>query len=55
MLGQLKDKKYVLILLHDGIINDETVRALPEIIDGLLEKGYGFKTLNDEMSMVFTL
>lgn len=55
VLGQLKDKKYVLILLHDGIINDETVRALPEIIDGLLEKGYGFKTLNDEMSMVFTL
>ncbi|MCX7745431.1 MAG: polysaccharide deacetylase [Clostridia bacterium] len=40
-----KDKKELVILMHDSSGKEETVKALPEIIKHLKSQGYGFKTL----------
>lgn len=41
------------ILLHDSAINELTVRLLPEIIEGLREKGYTFGTLTERTPIHF--
>lgn len=37
----------ICVLLHDDIVNDSTVEALPELIEKLEEKGYRFKNINN--------
>lgn len=39
-------KDGTIVLLHDFYGNDQTVEALPAIIEGLMEKGYTFVTLS---------
>jgi peptidoglycan/xylan/chitin deacetylase (PgdA/CDA1 family) len=43
----LKKNNYPIILMHDSVINDLTVRTLPDIIQMLSDKGYEFGTLDD--------
>lgn len=40
------DKSRVIILMHDGMSNTTTPKALPSIIKSLKEQGYEFKTLD---------
>ena len=40
-----KDKDIVVLLMHDTYGKDETVKALPQIIDYFKSKGYVFKTI----------
>ncbi|MDP4143752.1 MAG: polysaccharide deacetylase family protein [Bacillota bacterium] len=47
VLSQCEGKKIAVILLHDAYYKDSTVEALPDIIRGLKEEGYKFKTFND--------
>ncbi|MBO5298450.1 MAG: polysaccharide deacetylase, partial [Clostridia bacterium] len=39
--------KKIVILMHDTNTKGTTVQALPEIIEGLIEKGYSFGVLTD--------
>jgi peptidoglycan/xylan/chitin deacetylase (PgdA/CDA1 family) len=51
VLRDLRDG--VVVLLHDGVDNSgETVRALPDIIDGARARGYCFATLDDAGRLV---
>lgn len=45
VLNEVKDG--TLVLLHDFIGNDNTVEALPDIIEGLIEQGYSFVTASE--------
>lgn len=49
----IKKQKYPIILLHDSIINDLTVRTLPGIIRMLSDKGYEFDTLDNREPYLF--
>ena len=40
------------VLLHDGAGHEETVKALPEIIEYFLERGYRFAALSEEVKPV---
>ena len=40
-----KDKDIVVLLMHDTYGKEETVKALPQIIDYFKSKGYVFKTI----------
>jgi peptidoglycan/xylan/chitin deacetylase (PgdA/CDA1 family) len=51
VLRDLRDG--VIVLLHDGVDNSgETVRALPDVIDGARARGYCFATLDDAGRLV---
>lgn len=41
------DYEEPIILLHDGVVNNITVEALPEILEKLTEYGYEFATLEE--------
>lgn len=43
----LKNQKYPIILMHDSVINDITVKTLPDIIQLVRNKGYEFDTLDN--------
>ena len=42
-----------IVLLHDSVIADVTVDALPGIIEKIRENGYGFATLEHREEYVF--
>jgi peptidoglycan-N-acetylglucosamine deacetylase len=52
VLQQSKNKKNINILLHDGPSKENTVEALPAIIEGLLEQGFVFRVLTNESSKI---
>lgn len=43
----LKNQNYPIILMHDSVINNLTVKSLPNIIQLLQDRGYEFDTLNE--------
>lgn len=45
LLKDLEREEQPVLLLHDGEINDLTVRVLPDIIEELVRRGYVFDTL----------
>ena len=50
-----KDKDSVVVLLHDASGHKATVEALPDIIDGFIERGYTFCLLSEmEAPMQYT-
>ena len=48
VLEGLNGNKQVIVLMHDAATKDTTVEALPEIIEGLKEKGYLLKGIEEE-------
>lgn len=42
-----------IVLLHDSVIADKTVEALPEILSKIRENGYSFQTLENREEYVF--
>lgn len=46
VLKGTKDKTNAVILMHDSAPKTTTVEALPEIIEGLIQQGYKFDTLD---------
>lgn len=42
-----KEKDSVVVLLHDASGHKATVEALPDIIDGFIERGYSFRLLSE--------
>lgn len=42
-------KDTIIVLMHDNLLKTTTVKALPTIIEGLIKKGYVFKTLTAEV------
>jgi peptidoglycan/xylan/chitin deacetylase (PgdA/CDA1 family) len=49
----IKNQKYPIILMHDSVINDLTVRSLPGIINMISDKGYEFDTLDKREPYLF--
>lgn len=47
-VGTRKDKKEIIILMHDTDTKSATADALPEIIEYLIKEGYVFRTLNEK-------
>lgn len=47
VLRDSKNKDCIVVLLHDGYYNTNTVRVLPEIIKYYKDNGYTFKSLKD--------
>lgn len=47
VLDGAKSKKTAVILMHDSASKTTTAEALPEIIEGLKEMGYGFASLDE--------
>ena len=43
-----------IVLLHDSVIADATVEALPGILEKVKEKGYKFSTLEHRKEYVFS-
>ncbi|MCY6355813.1 polysaccharide deacetylase family protein [Clostridium sp. ZS2-4] len=46
VLNTSKSKSALIVLLHDNSVKTTTVEALPEIIEGLINQGFEFKTLS---------
>ena len=46
VLQQSKNKKKVIILMHDSAVKTTTADALPEIIKGLKQQGFEFRSLH---------
>ena len=51
-LKEIRDKKEVMILMHDGTGNKATVEALPTILKSMLSQGYEFVII-DSSTPVF--
>jgi Predicted xylanase/chitin deacetylase len=45
-----KNKKNLIVLMHDSSARQNTVQVLPRVIDYFRTQGYTFKTLNDDPS-----
>ncbi|MFZ5969447.1 MAG: polysaccharide deacetylase family protein [Bacillota bacterium] len=52
-LNQTQEREQVIILFHDTINKNTTVEALPGIIQGLEDMGYGFESLSEESYRVW--
>lgn len=48
VLNNSKNKNAIIILMHDGPLKTSTVKALPEIVEGLKKQGFEFKPLSSE-------
>lgn len=48
VLTQAKNKDSICVLMHDSADKTATVKALPDIIEGLIEQGYRFEALTEE-------
>lgn len=46
VLNKSKNKSSLIILLHDNSVKTTTVEALPEIIEGLINQGFEFRSLS---------
>ncbi|MCD7808819.1 MAG: polysaccharide deacetylase family protein [Erysipelotrichaceae bacterium] len=46
-LEEMDGKEDIMFLMHDSGTQDNTVIALPDILDELIERGYTFKTIDD--------
>lgn len=46
-LEEIDGKEDIMFLMHDSGTQDNTVKALPDILDELIERGYEFKTIDD--------
>lgn len=46
VLNTSKNKSSLIVLLHDNSIKTTTVEALPEIIEGLINQGFEFRSLS---------
>ncbi|MCD7893553.1 MAG: polysaccharide deacetylase family protein [Erysipelotrichaceae bacterium] len=46
-LEEIDGKEDIMFLMHDSGTQDNTVTALPDILDELIERGYEFKTIDD--------
>lgn len=53
VIMQLDSKEIVLVLMHDGVINDATIKALPWILKELKREGYQFRSLENAPEMLF--
>ena len=51
-LNTVGDKDRAILLMHDGTGQKNTASALPQIIEGLQEKGYEFHALTNEVAPV---
>ncbi len=47
ILRAAKNKNSICVLMHDTSAKDSTVRALPEVIEGLIAMGYRFEALTE--------
>jgi peptidoglycan/xylan/chitin deacetylase (PgdA/CDA1 family) len=52
VVSGVKDKQHAIILLHDSAAKAGTVKALPQIIESLLEQGFIFDRLTKETEPV---
>lgn len=48
VLKQAKNKNSICVLMHDTAAKGTTVKALPDIIEGLKKQGYKFEVLTEE-------
>ncbi len=48
VLTQAKNKNSICVLMHDTAAKGTTVKALPDILDGLKKQGYKFEVLTEE-------
>lgn len=48
VLNSAKNKDSICVLMHDTNAKDTTVKALPDIIEGLKKQGYKFEVLTEE-------
>lgn len=48
VLNQAKNKNSICVLMHDTAAKNTTVKALPDILDGLKKQGYKFEVLTEE-------
>lgn len=48
VLNQAKNKNSICVLMHDTGAKGTTVKALPDILDGLKKQGYKFEVLTEE-------
>ena len=48
VLNQAKNKNSICVLMHDTAAKSTTVKALPDILDGLKKQGYKFEVLTEE-------
>lgn len=46
VLNRSKNKSTLIVLLHDNSVKTTTVEALPEIIEGLIDQGFEFRSLS---------
>ena len=42
----IKGKEDIMFLMHDSATCENTVKALPAILDELIKRGYQFETIN---------
>lgn len=47
-LDGAKNKTKIVVLMHDAAAKTTTVEALPEIINGLIQQGFKFESLNKD-------
>jgi peptidoglycan/xylan/chitin deacetylase (PgdA/CDA1 family) len=47
VINNAKDRKKLVILMHDSVDKKYTAKALPQIIEGLKAKGYKFDILTN--------
>lgn len=52
VLNNNTDMKKKILLMHDGKGHSTTAEALPEIIEGLAERGYEFRALDNSVSPI---
>ncbi|MBQ7584311.1 MAG: polysaccharide deacetylase [Lachnospiraceae bacterium] len=52
VLGNIDDYRSAIVLLHDSDNHDSTVEALPEIVEGLLERDVEFCVIDDTTPVI---
>ena len=52
ILGNIDEYRSAIILLHDSDNHDSTVEALPEVVEGLLERDVEFCVIDDTTPVI---
>jgi len=47
-MDTIKDQEDIMFLMHDSVSSDNTVKALPYILDELIKQGYQFEIVNEK-------